>query len=128
MSQPTEERSYDELLALCTKLEAESGHHLVMQQDLVRAKNRVDIELMRFKAIQNYIAKVLDATAPEEFCNLTLEAVIEAFEVEVALFLEISAGKKTECQRPVRLRRGTRGVAVFRRLAGWQRKRGVCRG
>lgn len=95
MSQPSEERTYDELLELCTKLEAESGRHLVMQQDLIKAKNSVDVELMRFKAIQNYIAKVLDASAPEEFYTLTLEAIIEAFEVEVALFLEIAPSKKT---------------------------------
>ena len=88
MSAPAEKRSYAELEALCAKLEAESGRHLVMQQDLIHAKNQVDAELMRFKAIQAFIAHALDASDPETFFTITLEAVIEAFEFEVALFLQ----------------------------------------
>ncbi len=80
-------RSYEELAAVCARLEAEAGHSLVMQRDLIRAKDRIDDELMRFKAIQTYIAKALDAEREDEFFTLSLEAIIEAFEFEVALFL-----------------------------------------
>ncbi len=81
-------RSYEELAEICARLEAKAGHQLVMQRDLIGAKDRVDSELMRFKAIQAYIAKALDAETIDEFYTLTLEAIIEAFEFEVALFLQ----------------------------------------
>ncbi len=81
-------RSYDDLLRAYEKLEAESGQHLIMQRDLNRAKDQIDDELMRFKAIQTYIANTLTAATEDEFFALTLEALIEAFELEVALFLQ----------------------------------------
>ena len=87
MSASEAKRSYEELAAICARLEAESGRSLVMQRDLFRAKDQVDGELMRFKAIQTFIAKALDASSEEEFATLTLESIIEAFEHEVALFL-----------------------------------------
>ena len=94
MSVPAAKRSYDELEALCARLEAESGRNLVMQQDLIHAKGQVDGELMRFKAIQAYIAKALDTDDPDAFFSLTLESVIEAFEYEVALFLQATESGK----------------------------------
>lgn len=87
MSASEGKRSYEELATICARLEAESGRSLVMQRDLFRAKDQVDGELMRFKAIQTFIAKALDASSEEEFATLTLESIIEAFEHEVALFL-----------------------------------------
>ena len=94
MSAPAAKRSYEELEAICAKLEAESGRNLVMQQDLIHAKGQVDGELMRFKAIQAFIAKALEADDPDEFFSLTLESVIEAFEYEVALFLQAAESDK----------------------------------
>ncbi len=95
MTAPGGTRSYQELAAVCARLEADSGRHLVMQQDLIRAKDQVDGELMRFKAIQAYIAKALDAEGADEFFTLTLEAIIEAFEFEVALFLQATDSADT---------------------------------
>ncbi len=95
MTAPGGKRSYEELAAVCARLEADSGRHLVMQQDLIRAKDQVDGELMRFKAIQSYIAKALDAEGADEFFTLTLEAIIEAFEFEVALFLQATDSADT---------------------------------
>jgi class 3 adenylate cyclase len=87
MSEAGDERSYEELAAICARFEAESGHNLVMQRDLIYAKDQVDDELMRFKAIQAFITRALDAADEAEFFNLTLESLIEAFEHEVGLFL-----------------------------------------
>ena len=84
--------SYEELLAMCTRLEAESGRRLVVQNDLNRAKDQVDEELARFQTIQRYIADGLKIETEAAFCELTLESVIEAFEVEVALFLRVEDG------------------------------------
>lgn len=92
MSEAGKERSYEELLAVCERLEAESGRQLVIQRDLSRTKDQVDRELQRFKAIQAYIANALDVTTVAEFHTLTLEAIIEAFEFEVALVLKSTGG------------------------------------
>lgn len=79
-------RTYDELAAALARLEAEAGQHLVMQRDLIRAMDQVDGELMRFRSIQGYISDALDSEDRDEFCGRTLEAVIEAFEFEIAIF------------------------------------------
>lgn len=81
------QKTYEELLAICRRLESESGRHLVIQRDLIGAKDRLDRELMRFKAIQDYIAKALKTPTAAAFHTLTLETIIEAFEFEVALVL-----------------------------------------
>ncbi len=94
MSTPAATRSYEELEALCAKLEAESGRNLVMQRDLIHAKGQVDSELMRFKAIQAYSAMALHVDDADAFFSLTLESVIEAFEYEVALFLQATDSEK----------------------------------
>lgn len=91
MSDPEHQRTYEELLAICARLEAETGRQLVVQQNLILTKDRVDRELMRFKAIQSYIANALDVNSVGEFYTLTLEAIIEAFEFEVALVLRTTA-------------------------------------
>lgn len=94
MSEAATEKSYNELVKLCAKLEADSGRHLVMQQDLIYAKGQVDSELMRFTAIQSYISNALDTDDPDEFYALTLESAVEAFEFEVALFLKATDSRK----------------------------------
>jgi len=92
MSDAGRERSYEELLAVVERLEAETGHQLVVQQNLNQTKDQVDRELMRFKAIQAYIANALDVKTISDFHTLTLEAIIEAFEFEVALLLKSTGG------------------------------------
>ncbi|MDA0241269.1 MAG: adenylate/guanylate cyclase domain-containing protein, partial [Proteobacteria bacterium] len=78
-----------ELVEQNRQLEVEHARQIVMQRDLIRAKDQVDDELMRFKSIQEYIAKSLDAESDDEFFQLTLEAIIEAFELEIAVFLQV---------------------------------------
>lgn len=95
MAEAEDQRSYEELLAICARLEAESGQHLVVQRDLIATKDRLDRELMRFKAIQTYIANALEASTVGEFHTLTLESIIEAFEFEVALVLKTTGDGNT---------------------------------
>jgi len=95
MSDPKEPRSYEELLAICEKLEAESGRHVVVQSDLFATKDRLDRELARFKAIQDYITGALETTTIGDFHTLTLESIIEAFEFEVALVLHTAGAGDT---------------------------------
>lgn len=75
------------LAARIAQLEAEVGRHQVQHQQLVGAKARIDRELQRFQAIQHYVQRAVLAGGLTELNVLTLEAIIEAFEFEVALFL-----------------------------------------
>jgi class 3 adenylate cyclase len=75
------------LAARIAQLEAEVGRHQVQHQQLVGAKARIDRELQRFQAIQQYVQRAVLAESVTELNELTLEAIIEAFEFEVALFL-----------------------------------------
>jgi class 3 adenylate cyclase len=75
------------LAARVAQLEAEVGRHQVQHQQLVGAKARIDRELQRFQAIQLYVQRAVLAERLAELNTLTLEAIIEAFEFEVALFL-----------------------------------------
>jgi class 3 adenylate cyclase len=75
------------LAARVAQLEAEVGRHQVQHQQLVGAKGRIDRELQRFQAIQLYVQRAVLAASLAELNELTLEAIIEAFEFEVALFL-----------------------------------------
>ena len=95
MAEAEDQRSYSELLAVCERLEADAGRHLVVQRDLIGTKDRVDRELTRFKAIQNHLTNGLSAPTAAEFHVLTLEAIIEAFEFEVALVLRTTGDGNT---------------------------------
>lgn len=81
-----------ELVEQNRRLEMEHARQIVMQRDLIRAKDQVDDELMRFKSIQEYIARSLNAESDDEFFRLTLEAIIEAFELEIAVFAQVRDG------------------------------------
>ena len=75
------------LAARIAQLEAEVGRQYVQRQQLASAKDRIDRELQRFRAIQLYVQRAVLAENLTELNVLTLEAIIEAFEFEVALFL-----------------------------------------
>lgn len=75
------------LAARIAQLEAEAGRHQVQHQQLAIAKDRIDRELQRFQAIQHYVQRAVLVESLTELNELTLEAIIEAFEFEVALFL-----------------------------------------
>jgi len=70
-------------------LESKTANQVIMQRDLVKAKDLVDSELARFKVLQGFIGQALDAADDETFYTLALEGLIEAFEYEVALFLRV---------------------------------------
>jgi len=73
--------------ARIAELEAEVARHQVVHQRLSDAKRLLDQELQRFQVIQQYVERAALAETLESFYETTLEAVIEAFEFEVALFL-----------------------------------------
>lgn len=73
--------------ASIAELEAEIAGHQVVHQRLSNAKQSLDQELLRFRVIQQYVERAALAVTLKGFYQVTLEAIIEAFEFEVALFL-----------------------------------------
>jgi signal transduction histidine kinase len=74
--------SYDELKTKCDDFQAQIIRFLKVEQDLVDARSKLDRDLSRFKAIQTYSQRVINAESLEEFANITVESVVETFEVE----------------------------------------------
>ena len=77
----------ESLAARIAQLETEVSRQQVLHQRLAVAKGRIDRELQRFQAIQLYVQRAVLVESLTELRVLTLEAIVEAFEFEVALFL-----------------------------------------
>ncbi|MBN2523587.1 MAG: GHKL domain-containing protein [Bacteroidales bacterium] len=79
--------TYDELKAKCDDFQAQIIRFLKVEQELIDARSKLDRDLSRFKSIQTYSQKVLGAVSLEEFANITVESVVETFEVECSVLL-----------------------------------------
>ncbi|TRZ77042.1 MAG: adenylate/guanylate cyclase domain-containing protein [Deltaproteobacteria bacterium] len=79
--------NYDNLKAKYEDLQKRANRFLKVEQDLINAKDSLDRELARFKAIQSYSEKALYAARLRDFAEITVESVIEAFEVECSAML-----------------------------------------
>ena len=78
----------DELQARCDELQGQVIRFLKVEQDLVNTRNKLDRDLDRFRAIQAYSQQIIRAESLEEFAEITVESLIETFELECsALFL-----------------------------------------
>src|SRR5665648_539011 len=78
--------SYDELKTKCDDFQAQIIRFLKVEQDLIDTRSKLDRDLSRFKSIQRYSQKVILAKNLEEFADITIESVIETFEVECSAF------------------------------------------
>jgi len=78
--------TYDELQARCDDLQGQVIRFLKVEQDLINTRNSLDLDLARFKAIQSYSQKVIQAEILKEFAEITVELVVETFEVECSIF------------------------------------------
>jgi signal transduction histidine kinase len=78
--------SYDELRTKCDDFQAQIIRFLKVEQDLVDARSKLDRDLSRFKSIQTYSQRVINAMSLEEFADITVESVVETFEVECSAF------------------------------------------
>ena len=79
-------KTYNELKATCEDLQGQVIRFLKVEQDLINTKNQLDCDLSRFKAIQSYSQRIIQAKTMEEFAEITVESVIETFEVECSAF------------------------------------------
>lgn len=79
---------YDALKARCDELQSQVIRFLKVEQDLVNTRNQLDRDLDRFRAIQAYSQRIIRAESMEEFAEITVESIIETFELECsALFM-----------------------------------------
>lgn len=85
--------SYDELKTRFDDLQMQVIRFLKVEQELVDTRNKVDRDLFRFKSIQTYSQEVVKATSIEEFAGITVEFIVETFEVECSLFLVYDTDK-----------------------------------
>ncbi len=77
---------YDELQARCDELQGQVIRFLKVEQDLIYTRNQLDRDLARFKAIQSYSQRIIQAESQDEFAEITVESVIETFELECSAF------------------------------------------
>jgi signal transduction histidine kinase len=85
--------SYEELKTKCDDFQAQIIRFLKVEQDLVDARSKLDRDLSRFKSIQTYSQRVINAESLDEFANITVEAVVETFEVECSAFFKYDKSK-----------------------------------
>jgi signal transduction histidine kinase len=78
--------SYDELKSKCDDFQSQVIRFLKVEQDLVDARNKLDRDLSQFKSIQAFSQKAIQAENLEEFASITIESVVETFEVECSAF------------------------------------------
>ena len=81
-----DEPSYDELKSKCDDFQAQIIRFLKVEQDLIVTRSKLDRDLSRFKSFQKYSQKVIRSKSLEEFADITIESVIETFEVECSAF------------------------------------------
>jgi class 3 adenylate cyclase len=86
-----QELTFEELKSRYEDLQRQAAHSLVIGQNLIDAKDRLDRELSRFRSIQTYSEKAIQAGDYEEFAQLTVEAIIETFEFECSALLILSS-------------------------------------
>jgi class 3 adenylate cyclase len=80
--------TYEELKARYDKLQKEAARSLIIGQELITAKDQLDRDLARFMTIQSYGEKAIHVGDREEFNQLSVESIIEAFEVECSALLK----------------------------------------
>ncbi len=78
--------SYIELKSKCDDFQTQIIRFLKVEQDLIVTRSKLDRDLSRFKSFNKYSQKVIQAKSLEEFADITIESVIETFEVECSAF------------------------------------------
>jgi len=118
-------KTYDELKAICEDLQGQVVHSLKVKQELINTRSQLDRDLARFKAIQSYSQRVIQAKNLEEFGEITIESVIETFEVECSVFF--SYDKAENCLKAKNMY-GFEEDHINCRLDGeWIASRGISR-
>jgi len=86
--------SYDELKNRCDDLQGQVIRFLKVEQDLVHTRNQLDRDLARFMAIQLYSQRAIQTESLQEFNEITIESVVETFELECSTMFYYDNEKK----------------------------------
>jgi PAS domain S-box-containing protein len=81
----------EQLSEMCDRLQKQLSRHILIEQDLRNTRNALDLEVRRFRVIQQYNDRALKAQSLEQIATASLEAVIEAFELEVSALYRFDA-------------------------------------
>jgi uncharacterized protein YigA (DUF484 family) len=96
---------YEDLKARCDDFQSQIIRFLKVEQELINTRSRLDLDLSRFRLIQDYNQKVLAAESIDDFATITVESIVETFEVECsALFLYNKQNDSLATQKLLRLR------------------------
>src|SRR4030043_1397541 len=79
-------KSYNELKTRCDDFQAQIIRFLKVEQDLIVTRSKLDRDLSRFISMQKYFQNGIQAKNLEEFADITIESVIETFEIECSAF------------------------------------------
>ena len=94
MTHPPPPPSYEELQSIVEELQAEITPIIVIKQELIDAQSLLDREQNRFQAIHACSESLLHAENMESFTAILLDAVLEAFEFEVSLLMQIDVRRR----------------------------------
>jgi signal transduction histidine kinase/DNA-binding response OmpR family regulator len=81
--QPT----HEQLKGMYAALQKQVTRFQVVEQDLIKTRDRLDREFARFAAIQSYSERAIRARTFEGFAAITTESLVEAFELECSAIL-----------------------------------------
>jgi class 3 adenylate cyclase len=78
---------YDELKDMVNDLQRQLTRSLRVEQELHDTRYHLDRDLARFKGIQRFNERAINAVDIREFVQITVESIIEIFEVSCSAFL-----------------------------------------
>jgi len=90
-----EKLTYNELKAGYEVLQKQATRSLIIKQELIHARDSLDRDLTRFRTIQTYSEKAIHSGSFEEFAEITVESIIETFEVECSALLTYDKTKNS---------------------------------
>lgn len=90
-----EKLTYNELKAGYEVLQKQATRSLIIKQELIHARDSLDRDLTRFRTIQAYCKKAIHAGSFEEFAEITVESIIETFELECSALLTYDKTKNS---------------------------------
>lgn len=118
--------TYDELKAGYVSLQKQASRSLLIKQELIEARDKLDRNLARFKAIQAYSEKAIHSQTFEDFAEITVESIIETFELECSALFTYD---KTQNGLQPKAAFGLENLKIGYPLdADWMRTKGLFKG
>jgi hypothetical protein len=82
-----------ELKSMCEDLQKQISRSLTANQDLIHARDSLDRDLARFKAMQLYSQSAIEAESLRGFVDMTVESIAKIFQVECGALLTFDITK-----------------------------------